>query len=141
MCRAGEISYLGKNCAPRDTKEGMKRNLLLLAVAISAGVHAGLAPSHLREEPLLGFGFVGATLLLSVTAFALARRTASRRPIAAAAALLAALIAGYAATRTVGLPGLERESWDSLGLATNAVEILGVAAAVYLIRTPRREIA
>jgi hypothetical protein len=119
----------------------MKRNLLLVAVAISAGVHAGLAPSHLREEPLLGIGFVAATLLLAVTAVGLARRSDSRRPTVAGAAVLAALIAGYAATRTVGLPGLERESWDSLGLATNAVEILGVAAAIHLIRNPRREIA
>jgi len=119
----------------------MKRNLLLLAVAISAGVHAGLAPSHLREEPLLGIGFVGATLLLAATAVALARRIDVRAPSVAAVGVLAALVAGYVATRTVGVPGLEHEAWDSLGLATNAVEVLGLAAAVQMIRNPRREIA
>jgi hypothetical protein len=118
----------------------MNRNLLLLAVAVSAGVHGGLAPSHLQEEPLLGIGFVGAAALLTLIAVALTQRDA-RRPSAAAAALFAALVAAYAATRPVGLPGLEHEAWDSLGLATSAVELLGLATAVHLIRTPRREIS
>ena len=118
----------------------MKRNLLLVAVAVSAGVHAGLAPSHLEEEPLLGFLFVAAVVVLAAVAVALARRLDSQLPVVAAATALAGLVTGYVATRTVGVPGLEHEGWDSLGLATNAVELLGVAAAFQLIRTPRREI-
>jgi hypothetical protein len=119
----------------------MNRNLLLIAVALSAGVHTGLAPSHLREEPLLGIGFVGAAVTLTAIAVAFTRRLDQRRSAGAAAALLGSLIAGYVATRTVGLPGLEHEGWDPLGLGTSAVELAGVAAAVHLIRNARKEIA
>jgi len=119
----------------------MNRNLLLIAVALSAGVHAGLAPSHLEEEPLLGFGFVTAVVLLAAVAFALARRLESPLPVTAAALVLGGLVAGYVATRTVGLPGLEHEDWDSLGLTTSVVELAGITAAFHLIRTHRREIA
>lgn len=112
----------------------LTRNIVLVACAASAGVHAGLVPSHLAEAPPLGLAFASAALLLVAVTVALARVGRSRWPDALAAGMLAGLIAAYAASRTVGLPLLEEdaEPVDATGLLTQAVQAIGLIAAVRL---------
>jgi hypothetical protein len=105
-----------------------ERDGLVLALATSAGIHAGLVPVHLEEEPALGVGFVLATVALWAAIVALRRRPASPLPPAAAALLLAALLAGYAVTRV-------DEPVDGLGLVTKAIELAGLVLAWRLGRS------
>jgi hypothetical protein len=118
------------------------RDITAVACAFSAGVHASLVPEHLHEAPRLGVAFAGASAVLIVLAVALLRWPRSLWPPAGAALLLAALIAGYALSRTSGIAplGAEREPIDALGVATKVVEVVGLAAAMscFRARTPRR---
>jgi drug/metabolite transporter (DMT)-like permease len=114
--------------------ENLTRHLVIVACAVSAGVHAGLVPSHLEEDPKLGVAFALAAALLLACTVALTQSWPSRPTLGIAASLLAALIAAYAASRTVGLP-LAREHTeplDALGLVTNAIQALGLVAALRL---------
>jgi drug/metabolite transporter (DMT)-like permease len=115
------------------------RNVVIVACAISAGVHAGLVPEHLREAPPLGVAFVLAAAGLAMTAVLVARRPSDGRPPVLAALLFGALIAGYAASRTTGLPLLnaEHEELDSVGLVTQVVEVAGLVAALLLVHHAR----
>jgi hypothetical protein len=107
---------------------------VVFACAASAGAHAGLVPEHLRTEPRVGFSFIVAVALLVVTGTALAVRPAERRLAAAAAALFAGVITAYVASRTTGIPVIQPdpEAVDLVGVATNAVEAVGLAFAVVL---------
>lgn len=129
------VSYRrGKNTVRADTKgAAMNRRSLeltgvLLAGSVAAGVHAALAPGHLREWPPLGASFVAAAVVASVAVAALAVRPAAALPLRALGVLLAALVTGYALTRLAALPPLdpEREPLDGLGVATASVEALGL---------------
>jgi hypothetical protein len=109
----------------------LARNVAVIACATSAGVHAGLVPEHLAEDPKLGVAFALASVLLVALAVALAR---SSRAAVPAVVLLAVLIASYGASRTVGLP-LAREHiepLDALGVIAKAVEAAGLIAALRL---------
>jgi hypothetical protein len=114
----------------------LERVCLLLAGAVGAGVHAGLAPSHLGEWPPLGVAFLAAAVVVSAAVAALAVRPASVRAASGLGLLLAGLVAAYAATRLAPLPPLdpEREPLDAIGLCTNAIEAAGVVLAFRLVR-------
>ncbi len=99
------------------------RMLLVLCCLSSAAVHAVLAPEHLRERPLLGAGFAAAAALLLLAAVAVVR--GSTRVLLPTAWLLIALVAAYAAV----LP-FEGEPVTRLALATKAIELVGVGAAL-----------
>jgi hypothetical protein len=117
------------------------RDITAIACAFSAGVHAGLVPEHLHEAPRLGVAFAGASALLVVFGVALLRLPRSLWPPAGAALLLAALIAGYALSRTSGIAplGAEREPIDALGVATKVVEAVGLAAAIACLLAQRAD--
>jgi hypothetical protein len=106
-------------------------DIAILSCAVSAGIHAALAPEHLDEGTGPGLGFVLSTVLLAGVAVALTRRP-SRVALVAAAAVFAGLLAAYAFAITTGLPVLhpETESVDGLALFTKAVEALGLAGAL-----------
>src|SRR5918912_2101640 len=108
----------------------MNRTVLLLAGAVSAGVHAGLAPEHLHEWPPLGAAFVASAAAAALAVAALVLRPASLWPARALGALLGGLVVAYALTRLSALPPLDpdREPLDVLGVCTSAVEALGVGA-------------
>ena len=111
------------------TAAAFRPDALILACAISAGIHAALAPEHFAEEGIpAGVGFVVSAVLLAALAVVLTvRPTGLAR--AAAALLFAGLIAAYALVVTTGVPVLhpDRESLDGLALATKAVEAAGLA--------------
>lgn len=108
--------------------------LVLVAGSVAAGVHAGLAPEHLREWPPLGAAFVAVAVTAGVAVAAIALRPAATLPVRALGVLLAALVAGYASTRLLALPPLdpEREPLDRLGVVTTSVEALGLLLALHL---------
>jgi hypothetical protein len=110
----------------------MNRTVLLLAGAVSAGVHAGLAPEHLHEWPPLGAAFAAAAAAAALAVAALVLRPASLWPPRVLGALLGGMIVAYALTRLAALPPLDpdREALDLLGVCTCAVEAAGLVAAV-----------
>lgn len=110
--------------------------VVVFACAASAGAHAGLIPAHLSTEPCLGAAFMVAVGLLTAAAAALATRIPDRRISGAAALLLAGLMVAYIASRTTGIPLLEseREAVDGVGIATNVVEAIGLAFALWRIQ-------
>ena len=114
--------------------------LVVIACAISAGIHGALTPAHFEEGGGAGAGFLAATVLLGGLVVALTRWPASALAPAAAVPLLAGLIVSYALAVTTGLPLLHPEVEPLVGLAlfTKAVEAIALAAALALV--PRRPV-
>jgi peptidoglycan/LPS O-acetylase OafA/YrhL len=126
--------------APTPTDRSLDQDVVVLACALSAGVHAGLVPEHMKESPLLGVSFVAAAVLAALLAFALPRARGSVVLPGAAAVLLGGLIVAYGLSSASGLPllGAEQEALDPLGVATKAIELTGLVCAVRLITEPMR---
>jgi CHASE2 domain-containing sensor protein len=115
----------------------LRIDIVVLACAVSAGIHAALVPDHFDEGVGAGVGFVGATLVLSVLAVVLTR-SPSEVALAATAAVFAGLIASYVLVLTTGVPVLhpDTETLDGLALFTKAVEVVGCLTAASVIRRP-----
>ena len=141
------FSYPGKNSGGADTKPVVTvfTRIELFGVigagAVGAGVHAAIAPEHLREWAPLGASFVAVAVLFAAAVAALTLRPNDRRPLTAVGALLATVAGGYVVTRLVAIPPLdpEREPFDTLGVCTSAIEVIGLALAVH-IQMPRRRL-
>jgi hypothetical protein len=116
----------------------LKGDVVILACAISAGIHGALAPTHFSEGAGAGVGFVAATIALAGLVVWLTLRPTSSLALAAAAAVFLGLLASYALAITSGLPLLhpEPEPVDGLALATKAIEALGLVAASSLLWRP-----
>lgn len=114
----------------------LRHDVVILACAVSAGIHGALAPAHFAEGNAAGAGFVAATVLLAALALLLTVRPADPRPITAAATVLVALLGSYVLATTTGLPVLhpEPEPVDGLALATKAIEAFGLLTAAGLLR-------
>lgn len=110
-------------------------DLVIVACAVSAGVHGALVPSHFAEGTGAGLGFVAATVLLAVLVVWLTWRPGNACAVAAALVTFAGLLASYALAVTTGLPVLQPdpEPVDSLALATKAIEVVGLLAASSLL--------
>ena len=117
----------------------VRRDVVILACAISAGIHGALAPDHFREGAAAGGGFAAATVMLALLGVALTRRPEAAVLYAGAALTLGGLIASYAFAVTTGLPLLdpEREAVDGLALVTEAIEVVGLAASLSLLERRR----
>lgn len=113
----------------------LRRDVVILACAVSAGIHGALAPAHFAEGTGAGIGFVASTILLAGLAVSLTMRPASSYPLAAAVLVFAGLLGSYALATTTGLPLLhpQPEPVDGLALATKAFEAVGLATALYLL--------
>ena len=109
--------------------DNLSTDLLTVAVAVSAGVHAALVPEHWRERPALGIGFAVAAAALAATAVAL-QVSQRRSSSTATAVLLAGLTVLYLVSRLRGLPLTGHEEWDTVGLSTQAVQLAGIALAL-----------
>jgi hypothetical protein len=116
----------------------LRRDIVILACAISAGIHGALVPDHFAEGTGAGLGFAAATVLLATLVVALTLRSASALALAGAAAVLAGLLASYLFAVTTGLPVLhpQPEPVDGLALATKAIETVGLLAATILLWLP-----
>lgn len=115
----------------------MRTDLVILACAISAGIHGALVRDHFGEGTGAGLGFVAATVLLAVLAVVLTRKP-MQAALLATAAVFAGLIASYALVLTTGFPVLhpEPEAVDVLALFTKAIEAIGLLLAASLLRRP-----
>ena len=113
-----------------------ERDLVIVACAISAGIHAALTPEHFTEGIGAGLGFLVAAFALAILAFALTRTT-RWSVLIATAATLAGLLVSYGLAITSGLPILhpDREAVDGLAVATKLVEAAGLIAALDLLTT------
>ena len=112
------------------------RDVVILACAVSAGIHGALVPAHFAEGTDAGAGFVAATVLLGALALWLTARPADPRPLAAAVIVLAGLLGSYVLATTSGVPVLHPapEPVDGLALATKAIEALGLLTGAALLR-------
>jgi hypothetical protein len=70
----------------------LRRDVVILACAISAGIHGALAPGHFAEGIGAGGGFVAATVVLALLAIVLTRRPNSRLALAGAVGVFVGLI-------------------------------------------------
>ena len=114
----------------------LEPDVVILACAVSAGIHGALVPRHFDEGT--GAGFVAAAVVLAGLVIWLSRRPDSRPALLGAAALFAGLLGSYALAVTTGLPLLhpDPEPVDGLALATKAVESGGLLAAASLLWRP-----
>jgi hypothetical protein len=112
----------------------IERDIVIVACAISTGIHAALVRHHFDEGAGPGLGFLAAAVLLAGLVIVLTRRP-TLVAIVAAAVVLAGLLFSYALATTTGLPLLhpELEPVHGLALATKAIEALGLLAALHLI--------
>jgi hypothetical protein len=116
----------------------LRGDVVILACAISAGIHGALIPGHFDEGTGAGLAFAGATVALGGLVVWLIQRPASLPALGAAAATLAVLLGGYGLAITTGVPVLhpDLEPVDGLALATKAIEAAGLLAATSLLWTP-----
>ena len=116
----------------------LRTDVVILACAISAGIHGALTPNHFAEGTGAGLGFAAATVLLAAVAAAVRLFPESLLVFAGAAAVFAGLLASYGLAVTTGLPVLhpEPEPVDGLALATKAIELVGLLAAIAPLRRP-----
>jgi hypothetical protein len=121
----------------------VRGDIVILACAISAGIHGALVPAHIDEGTGAGLGFVAATVALAGLVVWLTCRPASRSALAAAAVTFAGLLGSYVLAITTGLPVLhpDPEPVDGLALATKAIETAGLLAAMSLLWRPLAVIA
>jgi hypothetical protein len=121
----------------------VERDTVIVACAISAGIHAALTPEHLAEGLGAGIGFAAGAALLAFAVLALTRRPDVDVALVGAASVLAGLIVSYVLAITTGLPVLhpEPEPVTALALFTKAVEGLGLFAATHLLLSGRTSAA
>src|SRR5215212_6493860 len=110
---------------------------VVAACAASTGVHAALVPEHLEHEPALGAAFVAAAVLTLALSAGLAICPSSVAIASLATLVLAMLIVAYALSVTTGIPWLSDgpERVDAVGVATKAVEAVGLLFALQLTTT------
>ena len=122
----------------QSTRRELERGLLIVTLAISAGIHGALIREHFVEGVGPGGGFLAATMLLLGLAATLIA-DAGKPALIAAAAVLMSLITAYAFVITTGVPLLHPgvEPVDGLALFTKGVEALGLIAALLLHHNER----
>ena len=118
----------------------LRGDVVILACAVSAGIHAALVPEHFAEGTGAGVGF--------------ARRGRPARPRSPSGSRASRRIRGcssarrssssvcslsYALAVTTGVPVLhpEPEAVDGLALGTKAIELVGLLAAASVLSRPR----
>ena len=119
---------------------GLRTDVVILACAISAGIHAALVPEHWEEVKAAGVGFAVSALLFGALIVVLTLRPASRLALAGAALVFIGLIISYVLAVTTGVPVLhpEVEPVEGLAVFTKLVEAVGLAVALSLLKMERK---
>ena len=117
----------------------LRGDVVILACAVSAGIHAALVPEHFDEGTGAGVGFALATVLLTALVVGLTREPTNPRLLVGATVRLRGLLVSYVLAVTTGVPVLhpEPEPVDSLALGTKAIELVGLLAAASVLWRPR----
>ena len=117
---------------------GVRRDVVILACAVSSGIHGALVPAHFDEGTGAGLGFLAAAVSLAGLVVWLTQRPGSTLAVAAVAATFVGLLASYALAITTGMPVLhpDPEPVDGLAVATKAIELGGLLAAASLLWRP-----
>jgi hypothetical protein len=123
-------------------RDGIARGLGIVGLAGIALVHVIDAPGQFADVPYLGWMYVG-LIASSLGLAAVLLRRSDPRAWTAAGALALSVIAGYALSRTTGLPGDSGDvgNWaEPLGIASLFVEGCVVAVSAYALGAlvPRR---
>ncbi len=114
--------------------------LAVVASSAAAGIHAAVAPAHLREQAVVGVFLLAAASAQAVWAVATLRPTS--RLLRTGILLHLALVAVWLLSRTAALPfGLQAEPhpvgpWD---LTCVAWEVVAVVACARTLRDTRRD--
>ena len=120
----------------RATEPGL-RQLVVLACAASAGLHAALVPTHAGESDTTAVLFAVSTVLLVAVALAV-ERGGRRLAVGAGALVLIALLALYGASRVATVWPLDHsEPVDAIGAVTKLFEVVGLVASLRLLQIPR----
>jgi len=116
-----------------------RAGLLALFVTFSAGIHAALAPEHLKEMPPLGYAFIAAAAIGGALAWALVSHPDDRRISLLAGVFCLGQIAAWALFVSVSVPGFSGtpEGVETIALVSKAAELAGVAVA-FPLALPRR---
>ena len=117
----------------------MKRDLAVIAAAISAGIHAALIPEHLQESAAAVGGFFAATILLGALVVWLTYRPETLLAAGLLALVFAGLLVSWELAVTTGVPVLmpEPEAVEGVAVATKLVEAAGLLLALDLTRRPQ----
>lgn len=117
----------------------IERDVVILTCAISAGIHAALVREHFGESAGAGGGFLASVVLLGAAVVLLTRGPLTTPLLAGVSVVLVGLLVSYLLAVTVGVPLLhpEVERVDGLALGTKAIELIGLLAALELIRNNR----
>jgi hypothetical protein len=114
----------------------VKRDLAVIAAAISAGIHAALIPEHLQESAAAGGGFIAAAVLLGALVIWVTYQPHSVLAAGLLALVFAGLLVSWALAVTTGVPVLmpEPEPVEGVAVATKLIEAAGLVLALDLIR-------
>src|SRR5947207_11476812 len=106
-------------------------------IALTGLIHLVGAPDQFSEAAWLGALFLAAAAGSAVVAAWLWLRD-DARAWALGALVAVCCLAGYVWSRTSGLPGMEVEKWEALGIASLVVEGGFLALALSRVRRRRR---
>src|SRR5262249_41582454 len=116
----------GRDAMPTASR---RAGLLALALTFSAGIHAALAPEHLKEMPPLGYAFLAAAIIGAAIAAALIAGPRDRRVAVLAGLFCFGQIATWVLFVTLPVPGFSGppEPIEPIALVSKAVELVGLA--------------
>ena len=117
----------------------LRSDVVIVACAVSAGIHGALVPGHFDEGTGAGLGFAAATVALAGLVVWVTWRPASALALTAAAVVFAGLLGSYALATTTGVPVLhpDAEPVGGLALFTKGIEAAGLLAASGVLWRPR----
>lgn len=116
-----------------------------LSLGLSAGIHAFVIDTHLREWWVAGLFFAGAAISQAVCAYTALRTRGSRHAMTVGAIASVLLLSVWAVSRTVGIPfgpsAGAPEALGSLDVIASIAEMVSVAAFLAPLVSARASVA
>lgn len=141
------VWHLGRRFSDWERKErpgegrlvrltAIERDVLIVACAISAGIHAALVRQHFAEGAGAGGSFLASVVLLAGLVVVLTLRPPTASSLLMACAVLLGLLISYGFATTTGVPFLhpEVEPIEALALVTKAIEAIGLLVGLHMLQ-------